>query len=391
MVERCLSRKVFTYSYDQKGRMSQVANEAGILADYQYNCKHSGLGQRAYKNTASGSEYSLYGPDGKRIATLNGSGALLQNTLYWQQAPLAKFEPAEEVENAYRFASSSWLFWKPSANLDVWPENKTFSLKRYSGDVLTLNLNGSQWRQDRFLGHELVSISYKGSNRLTVTGWMKLETDRSSHLPHHSRVPSEIMLIVNQPGRLAEIYSVKGHQKTQQEPILNAYYYHNDHLGTPQVMTDGEQKVVWKASYDAFGLADIGVDEVENDLRFPGQYFDGETGLHYNYFRDYDPGLGRYVQSDPIGLGGGLNTYVYVDGNPVIFFDPDGLRRVNPWNRFQQANRGRGLTQTEMVSVYRQLQLNGLGGPSNRDLHEAIENLPDRTKEAIYGMPALAG
>ena len=88
---------------------------------------------------------------------------------------------------------------------------------------------------------------------------------------------------------------------------------------------DEQQNVVWKAQYDAFGEANIEVEQVEFNLRFPGQYYDGETGTHYNYYRDYDPSLGRYVQSDPIGLRGGINTYGYVLQNPVMLIDPFGL------------------------------------------------------------------
>jgi RHS repeat-associated protein len=87
---------------------------------------------------------------------------------------------------------------------------------------------------------------------------------------------------------------------------------------------------VWRWDSDPFGTTapnenPSGLGEFRYNLRFPGQYYDQETGLHYNYARDYDPSTGRYVESDPIGLGGGTNTYTYVGGDPVSQFDPFGL------------------------------------------------------------------
>jgi RHS repeat-associated protein len=100
---------------------------------------------------------------------------------------------------------------------------------------------------------------------------------------------------------------------------------HNDHLGTPQKMTDSSGQVVWAADYKPFGEATITVSTITNNLRFPGQYYDAETGLNYNYFRDYNPVIGRYVEKDPIGQRGGFNLYRYVGNNPNNRKDPYGL------------------------------------------------------------------
>ena len=83
--------------------------------------------------------------------------------------------------------------------------------------------------------------------------------------------------------------------------------------------------VVWQAAYLPCGEVQVQINTATNNLRFPGQYFDVETGLHYNWNRYYDPVTGRYISADPIGLDGGLNLYAYVGSNPVNWVDPEGL------------------------------------------------------------------
>ncbi len=101
-------------------------------------------------------------------------------------------------------------------------------------------------------------------------------------------------------------------------------YLHADHLGTPRIGTDASGQVTWQWGGPSFGTESPTGTAVVN-LRFPGQYYDAESGLHQNWHRMYDPTTGRYTQSDPIGLGGGINTYAYVGGNPFIYADPEGL------------------------------------------------------------------
>jgi RHS repeat-associated protein len=112
-------------------------------------------------------------------------------------------------------------------------------------------------------------------------------------------------------------------------PALRAYFVHPDHLDTPRVIVNAANQTVWR--WDSAPYGDTAADENPNalgefsySLRLPGQQYDGESGQHYNYFRDYEAATGRYVQSDPIGLDDGPNTFGYVRSGPLGSFDPDG-------------------------------------------------------------------
>jgi RHS repeat-associated protein len=129
----------------------------------------------------------------------------------------------------------------------------------------------------------------------------------------------------------------------------NTYAVHSDHLNTPRKLTDANGQAAWQWSYSAFGedkptlaknrFANLettpnpgttSISEVKFNLRYPGQYADEESGLFYNGYRTYDPRVGRYTQSDPIGLDGGWNRFGYVGGNPLGYVDSSGLQGCRP-------------------------------------------------------------
>ena len=176
----------------------------------------------------------------------------------------------------------------------------------------------------------------KGERVIKKTGPANANSASSQNTVYHYDLAGRLIEETDGNGKLIADYVYLNNQPLamirKQANNEETFYYHNDHLGTPKVMTDKLRKVVWNVEFDPFGneveqkgRAGSYIRNVTNNLRFPGQYFDAETGLHQNYFRDYNPVIGRYIESDPTGLEGGINLYVYAKNNPIRFTDPRGL------------------------------------------------------------------
>ena len=173
---------------------------------------------------------------------------------------------------------------------------------------------------------------------------------------YHYNQQGLLITETDENGSLKRDYIWSGHnqplaQIDHQSGSDNIIYLHNDHLMTNRLATNQSQTIVWRWEGEAFGATPAEQDpDGDNNLavvslRFPGQYFDQESNLHYNGTRYYDPDLGRYITSDRIGLGGGINTYGYANQNPVRYIDrlgysattADGLvfdfPSIPPWAR----------------------------------------------------------
>ena len=151
--------------------------------------------------------------------------------------------------------------------------------------------------------------------------------------------------VYGEDGKLLGEYDNTGvliteHVYLQDTPIAavkaaGAFAVQADHLNTPRAILGASNVSAWTWNSDAFGATVANekpgkLATFNYNLRFPGQYYDKETLTHYNYFRDYNPKTGKYIESDPIGLAGGINTYGYVGGNPASKSDPTGLTPLPP-------------------------------------------------------------
>ncbi|GAB0150608.1 RHS repeat-associated core domain-containing protein [Marinobacterium sp. BA1] len=302
--------------------------------DSQYRLTDTQVGQLLDRN------YSFNGND-----DITGINQEVTGQLVFDYDPLRRLEYAQ--------TPSTILSWTYDSNgnrlsetagqsvdtyyVDSW-SNRLLEISGSTQSIYTYDANGN------VLSKGGLNFSYDRYNSLTsVSGTVSATYTYNAHRQRTSKTVNgqTTYYLYNQSGQLLAELDHSGQTKveyvwlgTQPLAVIHSgpasavvYYIHTDHLNTPQVVSDNQGTVVWRADYDAFGKASVASGSILTfNLRFPGQYFDSETGLHYNYYRDYDPSTGRYLQSDPIGLRGGLNTYFYVGGNPLNYYDPDGLR-----------------------------------------------------------------
>lgn len=224
-----------------------------------------------------------------------------------------------------------------------WSYSESDELESYDGVVLSYDDNGSLTRKTD--GGTVTKYIYNPENRLTevrdgtdnlIASYYydpfgrRLWKEAGGSRIYFFYADEGLIAEVDEAGDLTRQYGWRPDGSWETDPLYlktggQTYFFQNDHLGSPQKLVSANGAVVWSALYESFGTPDIEIDQSGNPLRLPGQYFDAETGFHYNYFRYYDPGLGRYISSDPVGLEGGLNFYTYALSNPIVWADPSGL------------------------------------------------------------------
>jgi RHS repeat-associated protein len=304
------------YQYDANSNITQHSNSLFGQLDYRYDAlnrlteeKNAQL-QRSYN-------YDAVGNRTDKTTTTLGATPTTQHQVY-EYASNSNRLIADGAQAITTDAAGNLTTDHPSRQLNYDEQ----------GRLLSVFIGGSLAASYRYnaLGQRTHKITSQGTTTFLYgpNGQMLGETQYNTGGLKVSSQP--IIWLDDLPlAGLNVSYSAEG-AVTQITP----FYLHSDHLNTPRLATSQDQRIIWGWQSDAFGVGNAdsdpdhdGIQTVIN-LRFPGQYYDAESGLHYNYFRDYDPQTGRYVESDPIGLDGGLNTYGYVYGNPLKYIDPTG-------------------------------------------------------------------
>lgn len=381
------------YAYSLAGKLKQVGLPSGNIVNYEYdnkgqligiklnnqsfirNIQHSANGIKGWTYSQVGDQAQFqYDLDGRvkrilmpnvfekdysydtadRILAITDSANIGTNSSFKHDA-LSRLIEQNLVNRTFKYsydANSNRLTRNQTINGTATTENYTIQANNNRINTITQGSNSKTYSYlatGQIISDGIRSYSYNAQGRsesINVGGSSSFNIydafgQRIQKIGSYLGNQTQTLFVYDESGQLLGEYAPQG--QVIREYIwldnrlvgLRSYQYpneilrvHTDHLGTPRAISNSQNGVIWRWEGDQFG--DV---QPTGNLIFPirhaGQYYDQEINLFYNYFRDYDPITGRYVESDPIGLDGGLNTYGYVGGNVLSFIDPQGLKLVN--------------------------------------------------------------
>jgi len=289
-----------SYQYDSQNRLTEALVNSQPVGIYSYDAQSRRVKKVAYGVTT----YFIYDQFSNLIAESDANGNITREYIYLNGQPLALIDlplpssaPPQTISQQVSMGCSSIFVWDPKEGV---------------------------------LGYALILSPFFFLIFFQVTrNWKK---------------SGALLLVVLSVSFAISLVVV--HKAKAQEAGEKIYYYHNDHLGTPIKLTDQNQNVVWTWQYGPFGEEPLTMNSntISQNLRFPGQYYDAETGLNYNFHRYYSPKLGGYLTPDPQLIEGedtafvhnvksdakDLNPFVYVNSNPINYVDILGLELISP-------------------------------------------------------------
>ncbi|MDY0212235.1 MAG: RHS repeat-associated core domain-containing protein [Desulfuromonadaceae bacterium] len=304
-------------SYAQSGQLQSIDN-GNVLTDYLYDGNNLRVVKQGYNATI----HYHYDNQGRLLAESSSDGTVDRAVVWFGNTPIALLDIEQTDPTIYTCSATESL--SGATGPDVTIDTAAHSITVHTGDYAGIYaISAADWIEY----DEWISFTWSNASFRFEGGFYPDLT-----LPERSGGLVFYRDDIEGNPQIADIYKLWKESESGGSSMATPYHLHLDQIGAPVLLTDANGAAVWAADYAPFGQATVN-DDVDGDsnkvtcnLRFPGQYFDAESGLHYNWHRYYEPKSGRYITLDPLGIGGGdVNLYRYVGNNPLNWVDPKGL------------------------------------------------------------------